>query len=217
MADQVWRTRSASADLMTSAARTCSQLIFTRMQGRLRAALRGPETGATSAPVPPEAEFLGIRLTLGTVLRPHPPGSIVDGDVSLPVTDAGRVVIGGAEWEVPTYENAEQFIRRLRDDGLLVRSPLASRGSRRTGQRQYRASTGLSRTAVTQIDRVNAAATMLRGGLDWPRVVAALGYYDQAHLAHALRRYVGRTARQLQAGDGVAMSFLYKTGSAPGS
>ncbi|MEO3774008.1 AraC family transcriptional regulator [Micromonospora sp. B9E7] len=218
----MWRTSSDAEDTMTSAARTCCQLILTRMQGRLFASLRGPETRATSAPVPPNAEFLGIRLTLGTVFRPHPAASLVDGHVALPVTDSGRVVIGGEDWEAPTYENVEQFVRRLRDAGLLVRSRLneehfAGHRSRRTLQRQYHASTGLSQTAVTQIDRVNAAATMLRGGLDWRTVVEALGYFDQAHLAHALRRYVGRTARGLQAGDDASMSFLYKICPQPGS
>jgi hypothetical protein len=224
--DRVWRTCSDAEDTMTSAARTCCQLILTRMQGRLLASLRGPETRAATAPVPPSAEFLGVRFTLGTVLRPHPASAIVDGYVPIPVTDSGRVVIGGEDWEAPTYENVEHFVRRLQDAGLLVRSRLEGEEhfarpeghpSKRTLQRQYRAITGLSQTAVTQIDRANAAATMLRDGLDWRTVVEAMGYFDQAHLAHALRRYVGRTARGLQTGDDASMSFLYKTCPWPGS
>jgi hypothetical protein len=225
--DRVWRTRSDAEDTMTSAARTCCQLILTRMQGRLLASLRGPETRAATVPVPPDAEFLGVRFTLGTVLRPHPAASIVDGYVPFPVTDSGRVVIGGEDWEAPTYENVEHFVRRLQDAGLLVKSRLEGaehfarhpdgHPSKRTLQRQYRAITGLSQTAVTQIDRANAAATMLRDGLDWRTVVEATGYFDQAHLAHALRRYVGRSARGLQTGDDATMSFLYKTCPWPGS
>ncbi|MGW5557962.1 helix-turn-helix domain-containing protein [Micromonospora sp. NPDC003944] len=225
--DRVWRTSSDAEDTMTSAARTCCQLILTRRQGRLLVSLRGPETRATTATVPSDAEFLGIRLTLGTVLRPYPASSIVDGYVPLPVTDSGRVVVGSEDWEAPTYENVEQFVRRLSDAGLLARSALRvdeqpaghpeGHPSRRTLQRRYRAVTGLSHTAVTQIDRVNTAATMLREGLGWPAVVEALGYFDQAHLAHALRRYVGRTARGLQGGDDAAMSFLYKICPRPGS
>ncbi|WP_433134184.1 AraC family transcriptional regulator [Micromonospora sp. CA-240977] len=225
--DRVWRTSSDAEDTMTSAARTCCQLIVTRTQGRLLVSLRGPETRATTAAVPPNAEFLGIRLTLGTVLRPYSAASIVDGYVPLPVTDSGRVVIGGEDWEAPTYENVEQFVRCLRGANLLVRSPLRVEEqaagqlqgypSKRTLQRQYRTITGLSQTAVTQIDRVNTAATMLREGRGWPTVVEALGYFDQAHLAHALRRYVGRTARGLQGRDDAAMSFLYKICPRPGS
>ncbi|WP_433510748.1 helix-turn-helix domain-containing protein [Nonomuraea sp. CA-143628] len=225
--DRVWRTRSDAEDTMTSAARTCWQLILSRTQGRLLAGLRGPETRASTAPVPPDTEFLGVRFALGTVLRPHSVASIIDGYVPFPVTDSGRIVIGGEDWEVPTYENIEHFVRRLRDAGLLVRSRLGDEEhvaehpeagpTERTRQRRYRAITGLSQTAVRQIDRVNAAATMLRDGHDWRTVVETLGYFDQAHLAHALRRYVGRTARELRAGDHAAMSFLYKTRPRPGS
>nr|BFE81809.1 helix-turn-helix domain-containing protein [Planobispora longispora] len=225
--DRVWRTRSDVEDTMTSAARTCRHLILSRTRGRLLAGLRGPETRATTAPVSPDAEFLGVRFALGTVLRPHPAASAIDGYVPFPVTDSGRIVIGGQDWEAPTYENVEHFVRRLQDAGLLVRSRLADQEhaaehpkaspTERTLQRRYRAITGLSRTAVTQIDRANAAATMLRDGHDWRTVVETLGYFDQAHLAHALRRYVGRTARELQAGEHAAMSFLYKTHPGPGS
>ncbi|MDG4808769.1 AraC family transcriptional regulator [Micromonospora sp. WMMD1120] len=224
--DRVWRTHSAVGDTMTSAARTCCHLVLTRMRGRLHVSLRGPETRATTAPVPPDAEFLGVRLALGAVLRPHPAASIVDGFVPLPVTESGRVVIGGEDWEAPTYENVEQFVRRLLGAGMLVRSPLRAEEhpaghpevrSQRTRQRRHRALTGLSRTAVAQIDRVNAAATMLRHGDDWRAVVETLGYFDQAHLGHALRRYLGRTARELRGDDDAAMSFLYKIRPSPGS
>ncbi|WP_167537041.1 helix-turn-helix domain-containing protein [Micromonospora terminaliae] len=227
LVDRVWRTRSDSAETMTSAARTCWQLILSRTQGRLHAGLRGPETRATTAPVPPDTEFLGVRFAFGAVLRPHPAASVVDGYVPFPVTESGRIVIGGEEWEAPTFENVEHFVRRLQDAGLLGRSPLGdgeqvtgrsgAGPTERTLQRRYRAVTGLSRTAVRQIDRANAAATMLRDGLDWHPVVETLGYFDQAHLARALRRYVGCTARELQADGFAAMSFLYKTHPGPGS
>ncbi|SIR69179.1 helix-turn-helix domain-containing protein [Micromonospora avicenniae] len=227
LVDRVWRTRSDAEETMTSAARTCCHLILSRAQGRLLASLRGPETKATTAPVPPGTEFLGVRFAFGAVLRPHPSASIVDGHVPLPVTESGRIVIGGEAWEAPTFDNIEHFVRRLQDAGLLARSRLGDEEqvaghpeagpTERTLQRRYRAITGLSRTAVRQIDRANAAATMLRDGLDWHTVVETLGYFDQAHLAHALRRYVGHTARELQAGHFASMSFLYKTHPGPGS
>ncbi|MFI7425446.1 helix-turn-helix domain-containing protein [Micromonospora sp. NPDC049836] len=225
LVDRVWRTRSDAEETMTSAARTCWHLIFSRARGRLLAGLRGPETRATTAPVPPGTEFLGVRFAFGAVLRPHRAASVVDGYVPFPVTEFGRIVIGGEGWEAPTFENVEHFVRRLRDAGLLVRSHLGEQAAEhpeagptdRTLQRRHRAITGLSRTTVRQIDRANAAATMLRDGLDWRTVVETLGYFDQAHLAHALRRYVGHTARELRAGQVASMSFLYKTHPGPGS
>jgi AraC-like DNA-binding protein len=38
-------------------------------------------------------------------------------------------------------------------------------------------------------------------------VVSSLGYYDEPHLARALRRYVGRTASQLRTGAGGALAL----------
>lgn len=81
LVDRVWRTRSDAEETMTSAARTCWHLILSRAQGRLLASLRGPETRATTAPVPPGTEFLGVRFAFGAVLRPHPAATIVDGYV----------------------------------------------------------------------------------------------------------------------------------------
>jgi AraC-like DNA-binding protein len=221
--DRVWRTRSDTGTLMTSAARTSFHLILARTRTGLTAGLRGPETRATTAPVSAETEYLGVRFALGAILRPHPAATMIDGYIPLPVTAAGKIVLGGEEWEAPTFENVEHFVHRLQTTGLLVPSPLehdvpTGRGeSVRTRQRQYRALTGMARTAVTQIDRANAAATMLRAGSDWATVAAALGFFDQAHLAHTLRRFVGHTARELRGGDLAPMSFLYKTGPGTGS
>jgi hypothetical protein len=221
--DRVWRTRTDTHATMTSAARTSFHLIIARTRGRMTAGLRGPETRATTAPVPAPTEYLGVRFALGVVLRPHPAATMVDGYAPLPVTDGGLIVLGGEEWEAPTFENIEQFVRRLRNAGLLVPSTLDREphpvrgGSQRSWQRRYRAFTGMPRTTVAQIDRANVAATMLRAGDGWATVVDALGFFDQAHLAHALRRFVGRTARELQVGDPAPMSFLYKTGSGTGS
>jgi hypothetical protein len=230
--DRVWRSRSDVEQTMTSAARTCWHLIVWRESGTLLAGLRGPETKATTAPVPRETEFLGVRFALGTVLRPIPVGTIVDGFAPLPVTESGRIVIGGDDWEAPTYDNVEVFVRRLRRAGLLGRARLGDEHAEdyedreradgspsvRTLQRRYRAITALSRTAVRQIDRANAAATLLRDGYDWPAVIDRLGYFDQAHLGHALRRYIGRTATELRAGERPgSLSFLYKSGSGTGS
>ena len=219
--DRVWCTHSDADAVMTSAARTSFHLVLARTRGRLAAGLRGPETRATRAPVPAQTEFLGVRFALGALLLPHPAATMVDGYVPLPVTDAGRIVLGGEEWEAPTFENVEHFVRRLRSAGLLVPSALDPHpgrgGSQRTRQRRYRALTGMTHATVAQIDRANTAATMLRAGNDWATVAGSLGFFDQAHLAHALRRFVGRTARELHPGDLAPMSFLYKTGSGTGS
>ena len=215
--DRVWTTRSDSADTMTSVARTSVHLIIARSRGVVTAGLRGPETKASTAPVPAETEFLGVRFTSGARFRSLPVSSMVDGYVPLVVTDGGRIVIGGEEREAPTFENVEDFVRKLVGAGTLLPAPRDDDHLRlqdvttRTRERRYRALAGMPRTAAMQIERANTAALMLSQGHHWLGVVTELGYSDQPHLAHALRRFVGRTASEIRS-DGVSgLSFLYKT------
>jgi AraC-like DNA-binding protein len=79
--------------------------------------------------------------------------------------------------------------------------------SDRTLERRFRAATGLTRGAVRQIERAREAAHLLAAGKVAADVVTSLGYFDQAHLARALRRYVGRTATQLQDGSRGAIAL----------
>jgi AraC-like DNA-binding protein len=100
-------------------------------------------------------------------------------------------------------------------DGVVVRDPIVGevvRGGRpevsdRTLERRFRAATGLTRGAVRQIERAREAAYLLAAGKGPTDVVASLGYFDQPHLARALRRYVGRTATQLRDGSGGALAL----------
>lgn len=61
------------------------------------------------------------------------------------------------------------------------------------------------------------AAESLASGADVGAVVLACGYYDEPHLARALRRYVGRTAGQLRSGLGGAIALSSVDGERPSS
>jgi AraC-like DNA-binding protein len=97
----------------------------------------------------------------------------------------------------------------------VVRDPLVAevlRGHRpvvsgRMVERRFRASTGLTRGAVRQIERARTAAALLAAGDPAADVVARLDYFDEPHLARALRFYVGRTARQLRERAGGAIAL----------
>ena len=77
----------------------------------------------------------------------------------------------------------------------------------RTVERRFRAATGLTQGAVRQIERARGASALLAAGLPVADVVVKLGYFDEPHLARALRRYVGRTAGQLREGAGGAIGL----------
>lgn len=213
--DQVWTCTSDRVDEMTSVAGARCGLVFWELDGQPHAAVTGPETATGTAPVPEGARFTGIEFAIGTSLRGLPVATLTDGGVLLPDTARRSFRLAGSRWEVPGPDDAEVLVERLVRDGALTRDPVVGevlRGGRpevteRTLERRFRAATGLTRGAVRQIERAREAALLLATGKGVADVVDAHGYFDQPHLARALRRYVGRTATQLRAGTGGAIAL----------
>ena len=213
--DAVWTCTSDQVSEMTSVAATRCGLVFWECDGRHHAGVTGPETATGTAPVPEGASFVGIEFAIGVSLRGLPCPSLVDGGVELPDTTRRFFQLAGSRWERPGPDDAEALVEHLVRDGAVVRDPIVGevvRGGRaelsdRTLERRFRAATGLTRGAVRQIERAREAAHLLAAGKAATDVVAALGYFDQPHLARALRRYVGRTATQLHEGSGGALAL----------
>lgn len=63
--ERIWRTRSEHAGAFTSVAVCRWEMVVTRHNGATALTVRGPETRATPALIPPDAEFLGITFRLG--------------------------------------------------------------------------------------------------------------------------------------------------------
>jgi AraC-like DNA-binding protein len=64
-------------------------------------------------------------------------------------------------------------------------------------QYRFRRATGLTHKTVRQIQRAQKAAALLEQGCPILDTAYQLGYYDQSHLANALRRYRGQTPTQI--------------------
>ncbi|CAM3417212.1 helix-turn-helix domain-containing protein [Occultella aeris] len=202
---------------MTSVASETWGLVFWEQGRTAHAAVTGPESCSGTADVPEDATFLGIQFAVGTSLRMVSTPSLVDGGIVLP--DASRLTfwLDGRRWAKPQSDDAEGLVEGLVRDTVVVRDPLVTQAVRgngdgravtdRTLERRFRAATGLSRGAVRQIERVRVAADLLIAGETVSDVVVKLGYYDEPHLARALRRHVGRTARQLREGLGGAIAL----------
>jgi hypothetical protein len=205
LASKVWRTRSVPHPAFISVAVPHWEMVVTRERGRTTMTVRGPETHASTAQIPQDAEFFGIQFELGTFMPGLPLTPLVDGVVDLPRTSRRSFRFAGSSWEYPTYDNCDVFIDRLRRSGLLVRDPVAIsalRGDRsdvsaRTLQRHVRRATGLSCTAIRLLERAMRAAERLDDGATIGDVVALEGYADQAHLTRSLRRFVGQTPAQI--------------------
>jgi methylphosphotriester-DNA--protein-cysteine methyltransferase len=61
-----------------------------------------------------------------------------------------------------------------------------------------------------QIERARHATNLLRRGAPIVDVVHDAGYFDQAHLTHSLKRFVGQTPAQIERGH-EQLSLLYNT------
>lgn len=216
----VWRSRSCEVDQMMSIATPRWALVFWEQAGRTNAAVIGPETHASHAPVPEDAVFFGIDFALGTTIPRLPLDQLVDGSLEIPDTTSRSFRLDGSRWQIPSYDNAEAFVGRLVREDVMARDPLVAdvaNGSEpdrspRTVQRRFLAATGLTHDAVRQIDRARRAAVLLRDGVAASQVVDHCGYYDQPHLARSLRRFIGRTSSDVRDGRTTEpMSLLYKT------
>jgi len=202
----VWRNESERAESFISTAGTHWEMVWMRHRDQYTFTVRGPETKATPADLPADAEWLGITFKLGTFLPDFPPGSLLDReDVKLPEATRRSFWLGGSTWEFPTYENADTFVDRLVRTELLVRDPLVEDVlhevpldlSPRALQYRFQRATGLTRKAVQQIQRAWQAAALLEQGTPILEAAYQLGYFDQAHLTNSLRRYMGQTPAQI--------------------
>jgi hypothetical protein len=221
--ERVWRSRSERGGSFVSIAATNFEMAVTRVGGRTFLTLRGPETKATMIECPPEGEWLGIRFKLGTFMPSLMPEELRDHhDVTLPHASGRSFWLNGSAWEYPDYSNAEDFVARLVQKGLVTREPAVDAVMRnepparslRTAQRYFLRATGLTYRTVQQIERARHATNLLRQGASILDTVYDAGYFDQAHLTRSLKLLVGQTPAEV--GRRTAqLSFLYKTGPRP--
>ena len=205
--DETWWTRSARAGSFMSVAVTHWELVVTRQRGPGRVTVRGPETKATTVPIPEEAEFFGIQFSLGTFMPSLPPDQLVDRALTLPRATSTSFRLDGSTWELPDRHNADVFVDRLIGAGLLVHDPITSAAvhgdagglSTRSLERRVSRVTGLTRGMIRQIRRAERAVELLSGGMSAVDVARQAGYADQPHLSRSLKRFVGLTPSQITA------------------
>jgi AraC-like DNA-binding protein len=219
LVERIWRCRSEHDGSFVSIAMSHWEMVITRHQGLTMLTVRGPETKATPMHCSAGGEWIGIRFRLGTVM-PHLPASrLVDGAVTLPEAGSRSFWLRGSAWQLPNYENADTFVDWLVRDGLLVRDPVVDAAlhgqlrdhSLRTAQRHFLRTSGLTHSAIRQIERARFATTLLQQGIPILEVVHEAGYFDQMHLTRSLKHYIGQTPAQVRdLRRAEQLSFLYK-------
>jgi hypothetical protein len=205
----VWATRSEPADAFLSGATTSWEIVVTRQPGRAWMTVRGPESRATAAGIPVDAEFLGIPFTLGTSLAGVDMRRLVDRSWDLPAASETSCWFAGRAWELPKPDDVDRFVGDLLRRGLLVHDPVVAAAvdgaaveglSRRTVERRVLRATGLTRGAIRQVRRAERAVDLLTAGMPALDVARVAGYADQPHLTRSLQRFVGQTPARIAHG-----------------
>lgn len=203
--EEMWWARSEPEDAFISVAASHWEMCVTRQRGSAWLTVRGPHTEATITPIPADAEFFGIRFSLGTYMPNVPPARLVDRALTLPQANGSSFWLDRSVWELPDPDNADLFVDRLVRAGLLVHDRVAStvlRGgfdglSTRSVQRRVARATGMTQGVIRQIRRAERAVELLSAGVPACDAARQAGYADQAHLTRSLKRFVGQTPSQI--------------------
>lgn len=203
---RVWTSTNSAPTTFTSVAEVYTELVAWRIGGDTGVLLRGPESRAQVLDVPADAEWFGVTLRLATHLAAARPAAMLDlADVELPA-DRHGFWLAGRRWPLPTEGNAEDLVCSLGAAGAVTTDPLvvdllagdpARQVPARTKQHRFRHAIGLSQQTLVQIRRARAAGALVHRGATAAEAVHALGFYDQAHLTRAVRRYLGSSPGRL--------------------
>ncbi len=204
--ERIWRTQSERSGSFISAAASHWEMVVTRHKGKTTLTVRGPETKATPADCPADAEFFGIVFKLGTFMPHLPARNLLDrNDATLPEATSQSFWLHGSAWQFPDFENADIFVARLMREELLVHEPVVEavlqnrplEMSLRSVQRRFLHATGLTHGTLDQIERARQAVTLLEQGITIADAVYQTGYADQPHLTRSLKRFIGQTPGQI--------------------
>jgi hypothetical protein len=204
--EMIWHTHSERVGTFTSVAVSNWEMVITTLDGKTMITARGPETKASEADVPADAEFFGITFKLGTFMPHLPIKTLLDRqDATLPEASSNSFWLHGSVWELPAFENADVFVNRLIRQGILVRDPVVEAAiqghtpdmSIRSLQYRFLQTTGLTHKTIQQIERARSAVPLLEQGTPILDTSFGLGYFDQAHLTNSLKRFIGKTPEQI--------------------
>ncbi len=179
-------------------------MVFVKHDGIQESLVVGPWSQAGMVSFGDGGEVLWLQLKLGVFMPRWPPIDLLNREVLLAGAGGSAFWLDSTAWQAPTHENVETFVHRLARREVMLRdavvdSVLCGRGlsvAPRTVRQRFLRATGLTQNHIFQFDRAQHAAQLLQQGVPILDVVDQLGYYDQPHLTHALKRFTGMTPAQ---------------------
>ena len=146
-----------------------------------------------------------ISFAAGAYLTPFRGASLTDSYVLLTVHDANHFELAGHILPIPTFENAEELIGQMVYAGLLVSDAIVESvmqgnpksASKRSIERHFKTTTGISPKKMANIRRAQHAVRLLKKGTDPSTAAMDAGYYDQPHLTKELKQLMDSSPRNV--------------------
>jgi hypothetical protein len=205
-AQTIWHTYNEGGGSYIVPADSSWDMLVIKQNGETKLFVAGPGTKATPILFEDGMEYLGIRFKVGTFMPQLPPRTLVNSMTMLPNATGHSFWLGDVAWRFPDFENVETFIEGLERHSLVARDPLVEAVldnqeppiSKRSVQRRFLQTTGLTQNRIRQIERARIAVERLERGVSIQDTIYELGYTDQSHLTKMLKRFVGYTPAQFQ-------------------
>lgn len=180
-------------------------LLFAKIKDQFEVSVEGASSQFVPKTQSEGSEFLVIRFALGVYMPYMPPVNILNNATFLPEANNQSFWLDGFSWQMPDYNNVEEFVHQLVREGVLVSDKVVDSAiqdqpqdtSTRTIRRHFSHTTGLSPKVIQQIERANQAVELLSCGTSILDTVHQLGYADQPHMTRSLKRYIGSTPAQI--------------------
>ena len=195
--DRVWRSTALSDGTYLATPDSSWDLIAAiKADGARMVFITGQATKAERLNYKAGEQSVVIQFAAGAYLPVFKGAPFTDSFVILQLPDDMHFELAGNIFPWPTFENAEELIDEMvrlgvlaNDDivdGVLRGTPKAA--SKRSIERHFKTTTGLSPKKMADIRRAQEAVRMLKSGKDPSTTAVDAGYYDQPHLSKSLKK-----------------------------
>lgn len=179
-------------------------MVFVMLEGMSLPIITGPWSSAGILSFI-DAEIIWVRFKLGVFMPHMPVQTYLNSEIILPDASSKTFWLNSDSWQLPTAENVDIFVNRLIHNKTLKYDPLIADTlqdhphnlSLRTIRHRFVRATGMSQKHIQQIERARYARRLLEQGTPILDATFKAGYYDQPHMTHSLKHYVGYTPRQI--------------------
>ena len=182
----------------------CWDLVVIKHEDQTNILLTGQTTRAVPLRFDPGDEILTISFKASAFLAFIPSTALLDNGILLPQT-GNRFQLGSDHFEIPSFENVEEFTRSLLKKDQLRQDEIVAEVLRdqppayslRSIQRRFLRATGMTHSYFRQIQRARQAATLLQSGKSAVEAAVETNYADQPHMSRSLKRILGYTPTEI--------------------